>query len=99
RGGEGAAGQLHRQPSADARAERHPGERRGAGLHRVPRRLLGAAADQRPEALREHPALHPLRPAGRAGGGGGGGAVPRLAPRAVGDGADHHRGRRPDVGL
>ncbi|CAA9215495.1 MAG: 3-oxoacyl-[ACP] reductase, partial [uncultured Craurococcus sp.] len=96
-GGEGAANQLHRLPGGDVCAEGDPGECGGAGLHRIPRRLLGAAADLRPQALQRHPRQHSLRPDGHAGGGGECRALPGEPAGRLGDRPDDHRRRRADA--
>ena len=100
RRGEGAAGQLHRQPGADA--TRGKGIRVN-GVAPGSIEFPGGSWEQRrtsdPELYDSILRSHPLRPPRHAGGGGGGGAVPRFAPRALGDGADGHRGWRADVGL
>ena len=51
---------------------RHPGELRGAGLHRHRDDRVAAGGDPRP-----HPRAHPARPDGAARGGGRGRGVPR----------------------
>ena len=48
---QGGGDPLHREPGPQPRRPRHPGERRRPRLHRVPRRLVGAAPQRRPRAL------------------------------------------------